>query len=127
MITTLSNNLKNMWMLVCRFCHFYLIMLLLKNRVAMVFLILLLIFLQALNIFSTCCLSLIFELIITHARGINFRFWLAPAALSSSSEFYFVVFSPLSKCVCLSLGEGYAIDFSVLKKKINAPSDFFCI
>ena len=39
-----------MWMLICKYCNFYMIILLLMNKVDMVFFILLRIFLQALDI-----------------------------------------------------------------------------
>ena len=54
------------------------------------------------------------KLFITHTRGTNFEFLYAPIALSSSCS----ILSPIKKW-------GSIDQFSVLKKKIVAPWDFF--
>ena len=54
------------------------------------------------------------KLFITHTKGTNFKFLLAPIALSSS----YSILSPLKKW-------GSVDQFSVLKKRIVAPWDFF--
>ena len=54
------------------------------------------------------------KLFITHTKGTNFKFLLAPIALLSS----YSILSPLKK-------KGPIDQFSVLKKKLVAPWDFF--
>ena len=54
------------------------------------------------------------KLFITHTKGSNFKFLFAPIALSSS----YSILSPLKKLGSLD-------QFSVLKKKLVAPWDFF--
>ena len=102
---------------------FHILSFLIQEAVVLLFLILLMIFLQVLDIFSACSLSLLFrslsaipflKLVITYSSGIVFEFLIAPIAPSSS----YSILSPLEKW-------GYIDQLSVLIKKIVAPCDYF--
>ena len=102
---------------------FHILSFLIQEAVVLLFLILLMIFLQVLDIFSACSLSLLFrslsaipflKLVITYSSGIVFEFLIAPIAPSSS---YSILSPRLEKW-------GPIDQFSVLKKKMVAPSDY---
>ena len=103
---------------------FHILSFLIQEAVVLLFLILLMIFLQVLDIFSACSLSLLFRSlsaipflkpVITYSSGIVFEFLIAPIAPSSS---YSILSPRLEKW-------GPIDQFSVLKKKMVAPSDYF--
>ena len=102
---------------------FHILSFLIQEAVVLFFLILLMIFLQVLDIFSACSLSLLFrslaaipflKLVITYSRGIVFEFLIAPIAPSSS---YSILSPRLEKW-------GPIDQFSALKKKMVAPWDY---